>query len=737
MRRATACLALAAGASEAARLTKNDVSPVSKVLTLLDRLELKVIEDGKTEQIAYTEYVQWCQGGAKDKNYEIVTAKSSIEDLTATIGQADSDIETSSSKVEDLAAAINTNNVDLKAAANIRKKENDEFTATQKELVDAVDTLERAINILQRKMAGSAMLQQKVNKKDVRSMIHALNVIVDAAALSLHDKNKLLGLVQNSEDADDEEDDEMLGAPDPEAYKSHGSSIVDVLEDLKQKAVSELDEARKEEMNSKHAFEMTHQSLDDQIAADTKEMNAAKTTKHEGTETKANAEGEITVTKKDLADAESVLKNMKGDCMARSADHETSVKNRDEELKAIGAAKKIINEMTAGAADQSYKGAAVFLQLQKEIAEGGGAEEHDQVHEQQLAAKLVTRVDLAGFEVVNLVRKLAREQKSAAMAQLAGRISAAMREGQGAGDDPFVKVKNLISEMINRLIKETGEEAQHKAYCDKEMAETSKKTGELKYDIEKLSSKIDKAKSDSAMLKEEVGELQKEIAEIDKSQGTSDECRRDEKKTYAEAVADLKQGLDGIRQALKILRDYYATDTSLLQQPAPPQNQEKSSGAGGGILGMLEVIEADFGKSLATTEMIEETAATAYQRMSAENRVSKSMKEKDVEYKTKTAVSNDKMAMELSSDLSSNQNELDAVLQYTTNIRGMCELKPESYDDRKGRREAELQGLKEALQILEGEAVFLQHMVAKSNHAALLQRRKGHLHAGGLRGARK
>merc|ERR1719162_1608997 len=106
--------------------------------------------------------------------------------------------------------------------------------------------------------------------------------------------------------------------------------------------------------------------------------------------------------------------------------------------------------------------------------------------------------------------------------------------------------------------------------------------------------------------------------------------------------------------------------------------------------------------------MNEEAAATAYQKLSMENKVEKEMKEQDVKYKTKEAAQLDKKAMELASDRDSAGAELDAVLQYTKNIRGMCELKPETYADRKGRREEEMNGLREALKILEGEAVLLQ-----------------------------
>merc|ERR1719504_123608 len=123
---------------------------------------------------------------------------------------------------------------------------------------------------------------------------------------------------------------------------------------------------------------------------------------------------------------------------------------------------------------------------------------------------------------------------------------------------------------------------------------------------------------------------------------------------------------------------------------------------------MLEVVESDMGKALAHANMNEEAAATAYERLSMENRVEKTTKEQDVKYKTKEAAELDKKSTELNSDRESASTELDAVLQYTKNIRGMCELKPETYGERKGRREQEVSGLRDALKILEGESVFLQ-----------------------------
>merc|ERR1719359_1517920 len=118
-----------------------------------------------------------------------------------------------------------------------------------------------------------------------------------------------------------------------------------------------------------------------------------------------------------------------------------------------------------------------------------------------MGSRLKTSADLKNFEVVNMVKRLAEQQHSAALAQLASRIMATMRYGAAAGDDPFAKVKGLIVEMIDKLMKEAEAEASHKGYCDEEMSKTKAKKDELNTDIEKLTTKIDNLSARSTSLK--------------------------------------------------------------------------------------------------------------------------------------------------------------------------------------------------------------------------------------------
>merc|ERR1719158_2256329 len=628
----------------------------------------------------------------KNKAFEVKTASAQKEKLEATIKKAASDIDDADEKIASLVASIAQDNKDLEDATVIREKENADFKAAEAELMQGIDMLERAIGIIERNMKGSAFLQQPLDTSNIQALLKGVSVVLDAAAFSGDNKQKLLGLIQNVQS--DESDDEIMGAPAPDAYKSKSGGIVDTLTDMKDKAEGELSEARKAESNLQHNYDMLKQALTDSIAAAEHEKKEQEDGKADAIETKAVAEGDLVVTEKDLADATAALKDISTQCMSLASDHQVSTQGRADELKALATAKKIIQQSTSGAEGQTY----FFLQVAS-------------------SSQLRTTADLRNFEVVNAVKRLAAQEHSAALAQLASRIATMIRYGSASGEYPFAKVKGLIEEMIAKLMKEAEAEASHKAYCDEEMSKTKAKKEELTADIDKLTSKIDTASARSADLKEEVKELQKELAALQEMQAGMDKAREDENAVFKVAKYDLEKGLEGISNALSVLREYYGGEEALLQQagglsafmqqPAKPTKHEKASGAGGGIISMLEVIESDFSKNLARITEEEEAAQTAYDKQTQENKVTKTVKEQDVKYKTKEFTGLDKEVAELSGDRDGAQTELDAVLEYDEKIKDQCIAKPEPYEERKRRREAEIAGLKEALAILEGQA-FLQ-----------------------------
>merc|ERR1719453_2943722 len=231
------------------------------------------------------------------------------------------------------------------------------------------------------------------------------------------------------------------------------------------------------------------------------------------------------------------------------------------------------------------------------------------------------------------------------------------------------------------------------------MAETEAKKADKEADIEKLSTSIDSMTARSAKLKEEVATLQGELAKLAKAQAEMDKLRAEEKAVFDKNSAELEKGLKGVKLALKVLNEYYAK---------ADKAHSSADGAGSGIIGLLEVCESDFTKGLAEMNAAEQTAVKEYDTTSKENAIEKATKEQDVKYKTKEAKGLDKDISEANADRAGVQTELDAVNEYYKGIKGRCVAKAETYAERKQRREAEIAGLKEALSILDGQAVLLQ-----------------------------
>jgi len=655
-------------------------NPLSKVYELMDELVAKINKEGEAEAKAYQEYFAWCDDMAKNAGFEIKTATSQKEKLEAKIAELASSIIVGVSKIEELVASIAADDAELKNATTIRKKQKAEFTKNEAELMDCLDTLERAIGILTKEMETNPAALAQIDTSSTQRLVQTLGAVIDAAGFAGADRTKLVALVQSQQSS--QSDDGETEAPAAATYKSHSSGIIDVLEDMKEKAESELKDLRNEETSSKHNYDMLKQSLDDQMAADTKDMEDEKAAKAEAEEGKATAEGDLEETAKMLKNTQDDLATSSSTCMQTAADHEATVNARNEELKAIATARKILEETTSGAEKQSYS----LLQV----------------------TRLQSHADLAGLEVVQLVKHLARKHRSSALAQLASRMTAAIRLGSMNGDDPFAKVKGLIEAMIEKLKKEAEEDATEKAYCDEEMAKTKSKHGELTDDVSKLTAKVDQAESKVVALTEDIKQLEAELAALMKSQSEMDKIRQEENGDFQEAQKDLTLALEGVRKALTVLRDYYANSDALLQQPAMPEKHTKATGAGTGIIGILEVCESDFAKNLAKEEAQEDDAQSEYEQITQENKVTKTMKDQDLKYKTKEVKGLKKTIADLTSDRDTIGEELAAVDEYFSKLKDRCIAKPETYEERKARREAEICGLKQALSILESETAFVQ-----------------------------
>lgn len=655
------------------------VTPITKVLELLSTYQQKVIQEGESAHKLYEQAVEWCEDRSRDLNYELKTEKAQVEALLATIEEEKALIDSYVTKVGALGEDLATAEADLQKAAVVRTKEKEDFDAEEKQLSNIISAVERSLRILEkeRQRGGASMLQVQ----NAGSLADAFSAMVEASMLNAADAAHLTSFVQDSETADDSYDDAEVDAefspPNAAAYESHTENIEKVLEELLDKANGQLDSARRKETSTLQNHELLKSSLEDQIRVSNKHMTETKISLAASTEKQSTAQGDLVVTRNEVKEDTAALEKLRRDCVSKASDYESASTARNDELKAITAAKKTLQQATGEAADLTYS--------------------LNQVSLMQVSSSSSKGVAATSFEVLRRVRALAKNMHSVELNQLSKRLSTVVRVSSSAGADPFAKVKGLIQDLLARLEDQAYNDAEHKAYCDRELTDSQRRANDKSNSIEKLTIQIDQMSSRSAQLKQDASALAKELSTIATTQASMDKLRQDEKAKYIQDTDDMEKGLDGVKKALTILRDYYAEDS-----------QATGKGIGSTIVGLLEVIETDFAKGLAEIAGEERNAVEVYERETKENAVDRAEKETAAKYKQMESVALDKSIAEATSDRSGLQDQFNAVSAYLSKIQKQCEGKADTYELRKARRDKMLEGLKDALAALQGDEALIQ-----------------------------
>jgi chromosome segregation ATPase len=282
--------------------------------------------------------------------------------------------------------------------------------------------------------------------------------------------------------------------------------------------------------------------------------------------------------------------------------------------------------------------------------------------------------------------------------------------------NPFGKVKQMIQQMVEKLLDEQAEEAEHKTWCDGELTKTKKLLGAKKSKLEDISTKIEKAKATSAKLEGQIKALAAELADLDTQDQQATEMRQREHENFKATKKDLQGFQDAIATAIKVLKSYYSGKSfmqkgdassmaSLMQERSGAE--QPAGGAAASVLGLLEVAESDFSKALAESQAAEDAAQQEYDEMIQDNKVSRAEKKQDQKSKQAEKGRLDNLISETKLDSQDATDELSAVMEYLDKLKGGCETTASSFEQRQARRKQEMESLQNALAILEGKAMAL------------------------------
>jgi len=622
--------------------------------------------------VQFASYKQFCDDTKVEKDRDIKELKEKIDILEADIQKYTSDAARLTKEIAGHDEDISVWNGDIKAATKVRDFEKADYDALHKDLSESVDALQRAIAVLKKQ---SHDRPQKASLAQV-SALKSLNLIPASAKKTLD-----LFLMQDEEPADGL----AVSAPQAAGYEFQSHGVIEMLEKLLDKFVDQRTTVEKEEMNSKHAFDMLMQDMKAQIEEATADRTQKSAVKAKKLQAKADAKGDLEDSKSTLAEDEKYLADLVATCQQKATDFESRQALRAEELEAIAKAIEIISSQALqGNADKHLpkllqKKTSAFSQLR---SNGQGS---------------------AQERVAQYLHDQGQNLNSRVLSALAVHVS----------DDPFAKVKKMIKDLLVRLMEEANEEAEHKGWCDKELS-TNEQTRKEKTDaVESLHAQKDELEASIAKLTEDIQNLNQAVADLTSAMAKATKIRGEEKTENLATIKDAKEAQTATAQALTVLKEFYekAGDATAFVQQNPESPEIFDSpykgmqAENGGVVGMLEVIESDFARLEAETSASEATAQKEYDEFMTESKVDKAQKTKDIEHKEAKKQDQTQALTTTGEDLEGTQKELDAALAYFDKLKPSCVDAGVSYEDRVTRRKEEIQSLQEALKILNGEDI--------------------------------
>jgi len=631
------------------------VSPVQKVLEMMDEMKAKCVKGKQEEVVTFTKFQAFCQDTAKEKLKAIADAKESIAQLSADIMTYDSDATVLAEEIAKLDESIAAAESNLAAAQGQRDKEKADFTALLGEYESNIADLQGATSKIQTMMSSvksasaASLIQLIPAKTQVKDMIKAFFDLPE---------NKVKALLDTGNGQD----------PATPVYESQAGGVVELMKNLEKKLVSEKTELQQQEAKSVGAFNMIAQTLNDQISSQTSTRDKKLADKQAAEKSSAMSAGQKADTSAALASDEEYLKDLQMDCAEKAKEFEAKQKLRAGELEALNKAIGIISgpAVTKVGFVQKKHRASALVQLRS----SGSAPTQQRVQAYLLAA--------------------GQKLNSNILSALAMRVS----------QDPLAKVKKMIQDMVYKLMEEANEEAEHKGFCDTEMG-TNKNTRDAKSSkVEELTASIKEMTADAEMLTSEAAGLTDEVLALDTAVSEASALRSSESAKNKQTISDAVAAKEATQAALKVLKDFYGGAASLIQTSAKTNTKTKGAEA---ILGMLEVILSDFERLESETTNDEATGADSHEKFLIESKKSKAVMNTDIKHKQNEVTRLTSETAEAKKELKLTQEELDAALEYFEKLKPSCVSAGESYEERVARRKAEIESLSDALEILENK----------------------------------
>jgi hypothetical protein len=664
--------------------------PAVRIISLLEGLQAKVKEEGQAEAVQYAAFSTWCKDLTSAKKSAIATASEEISVAEAAITALTADISQLETDIATITTEITHDEARRAEADSQRETDNGLYIDAKADLDATITAIGDAIAALE---AATPAKLLEVSQTPVVKKALALAAIYAPKVESV----KAKAFLQKEEPIyAPEVGRNMSEAP---VYESKTGTVIDLLKQLGDKFNATRTEAVAAERNAANAQTLSDAAMEDEIQAGQTAKSTKESLEAQKGQDLAGQQTDLSDAQNDRAGAKSVLDSTEATCRTRQGEWEERGERRAGELKAMAEAVEVLHKIT-GTRDPADKGISFFQKQSDPRA-----------------------------QIVNLLRKAASKTQAKELTKLADQLAKLSEQPLGSG--VFDQIKNMIQKMIFHLMSEQTDEDNHKNWCDTELTKTNVSAEDKETRRDALQAEIDALTAEINTLGQDIATNTKDIATLESQIEFNTAQRQEEKAENAATVKDSQDAQTAIANAVAVLTDFYKSTGAVAKEAwefaqlktarrvqakeepiADPQEPELWTGhddggsysavdGGTNVIGLLQTIASDFASMEAQAKSDETTQQDEHDSWLTTAHQDKATLEKDNEMKSSRKETQKAKLVGKNDDFAHNKKELEATLQYLSDLQPACVNGDSTYAERKASRTAEIDALKEAQGILQ------------------------------------
>jgi chromosome segregation ATPase len=660
---------------------------------MLQNLIAQIDTEVASDEQDYNNFMTWFDTQEKATSSSIGMLSSRLQELAAVLADLRSRQHKLSTEVARLNAEISDTQDAIQQAKDKRVQEHESFVQEQLDFDNSIAACNKAVEILQAhygdgkpkestRPAWMSLMQSLQTTRRVSAKHVKLTALLEAAQRQMEAQAQTPG---------------MRGSTLHTEYVGRGDEAQGIVGQVQQLAATFSEDKQSsidQENELVEAFNTLMKEKTEQLTSlitqrDTQQAVLTQVNQEIGENENAEATAKAT-----LQDEQAYLSRIQQQESDTTAMYKQRTHDRQEEKTAVSMAIKVLS--------QEDPSTGAFLQLRSE----------------KIRAHMMP---MAMCRNCARAAALLKEKASTFHSELLA--TAAMTTGSG---EALVPVIQQLQDLIHRLDEQQHAEEEHKAWCENELAETNHAKMHHESLVTELKQKIEDSEAVIVEKKQAIADTMDAIKTADEENAEAERVREKEKADFETELADYKDSIAALNQAIDILASFYRDQSFVQTNDAPPMSFAQVSqvpvpGAasradvpematltgsyerkgGGHVVKILKDTRQDFEAGQKNLEAEEaqavadfEAAKAAYQKNRAD------LVDAGNRYAAELQTAQLALA-QYQTDLASNEEKVQSLTSYLAQVGASCNMLIENFAERTRLRNEEKEAITQAVGILQ------------------------------------